>query len=156
MSFPSTDDLTETALDKRPKHSFVNKFGRNFSLAQNVRADVWDGGGSFPWPDFDDADITHIKSTNVGDTSLLIEIEGLDINFNKVVQTKQTDVSDGTTLVALDTPLIRAFRKRVRASTSITVIKIKAWNRTGRVLATFIVPGMTLSLVCFVNFNNAV
>ena len=44
----------------------------------------------------------------------------------------------------------------VHASTLTTVVKISACSSTGIQLATFIVPGISLSRVCFVNFSNAV
>ena len=45
---------------------------------------------------------------------------------------------------------------KVSGSTFTTVVKINACRSTGIQFATFIVPGINLSLVCFVNFNNAV
>ena len=42
-----------------------------------------------------------------------IEVQGLDINWDMVVQTKALNSSDTTTAVTLDTALIRVFRMRV-------------------------------------------
>jgi len=98
-----------------PGHSVVNKFGGNPDVADDTTEDIWDGGGSYPWPTT--VDITHISQL-VDQAALrsgTIEVQGLDVNWNLVVQTKDLNASNTTTLVALDTPLIRVFRKKVLA-----------------------------------------
>lgn len=79
----------------------VNKFGRNMSIESADNEDIWDGGGIYVWSST--ADITHVVSDDAGD-SLLIEVTGLNFLWDEVVQTVTTD---GTTSVALETPLIR-------------------------------------------------
>lgn len=99
--------------------SHINKFGRNDTITSAGSAeDIWDGGGTYSFPAT--ADITHIKSSVVGDTSITIEVQGLDTNWAEVTQTKALDASDATTLVALDTALRRVFRAKVNDSTAPT------------------------------------
>jgi len=46
----------------------------------------------------------------------VIEVQGLDVDWNLVTQTKALNASDTTTAVTLDTPLIRVFRMKVLAN----------------------------------------
>jgi len=96
-------------------HSSVNKFGANGDIAKNTTEDIWDGGGDYPFPTT--ADITHIhqEADQVAMRGGVIEMQGLDADWNKITQTKALDASDTTTLVAIDTPMIRVFRARVLA-----------------------------------------
>ncbi len=93
----------------------VNKFGGNTSVADGVREDVWDGGGTYSFPST--AAITHIRQ--VADQAAMrgatIELQGLDASWALTVQTKALDGSDTSTLVEIDTPLIRIFRMKVLA-----------------------------------------
>jgi hypothetical protein len=91
----------------------INKFGENPSIASNTTEDVWDGGGTYTFPAT--ADITHIHALvdAAGDRGAAIEVQGLDTNWDLVVQTQNLDGADSTTLVALVTPLRRVFRMKV-------------------------------------------
>ena len=96
-----------------PGHSQINKFGGSPEVAADTKEDVWDGAGSYTYATT--AAITHIRAgvdsaTTQGAT---IEVQGLDADWNLVVQTKDLDGTDSTTEVALDTPLIRVFRMKV-------------------------------------------
>jgi len=96
--------------------SHVNKFGENADIAKDTREDIWDEGGDYIFPTT--ADITHIsqETDEVGtDGGATIELQGLDANWDLVVQTADLDGSDTTTEVALTTPLIRVFRMKVLA-----------------------------------------
>lgn len=86
--------------------SVVNKFGQNDDLNTSTYEDVWDVGGTYTYPADGVADITHIVSSSGSDTGEC-EVQGLDINGDLVVQTKDLT---GATPVALDTALWRAFR----------------------------------------------
>jgi len=107
----------------------VNKFGGGFEAAADVESAVWDGGVAQPvysWPTT--ATITHIRQATdqVGtDGGATIELQGLDANWDLVVQTKDLDGSDTTAEVALDTPLIRIFRKKVLAN---VVLSADVWS----------------------------
>jgi hypothetical protein len=91
-------------------HTEVLKFGRNQDLPSGVREDIWDGSAMYPWPST--ADITHIHSTDSLDVGVEIEVQGLDVDYNQITQTKALDGADAQTLVALDTPMIRNFRNK--------------------------------------------
>lgn len=112
-------------------HSYVLKFGRNTTMPSGTREDVWDGSAIYPWSST--ADITHIKADAAGDEGLNIEIQGLDTNYALVVQEKALDGADSSTLVALDTPLRRVFRKKVKDSTDATNA-IGCYNSAGTTL----------------------
>lgn len=93
--------------------STVNKFGQNHSIASGATEDVWDGSINYTFPTT--ASITHIRSAvnSVITQSSTIEVQGLDVSWALVVQTKDLDATDSTTEIALDTPLIRIFRMKV-------------------------------------------
>jgi len=96
--------------------SQVNKFGENPDIAVGTTEDVWDGGGTYAFPVT--ATITHLRQATdeVGtDGGVTIELQGLDANFDLVVQTADLDGSATTTEVVLTTPLLRVFRLKVLA-----------------------------------------
>lgn len=91
----------------------VNKFGRNSSVDIGVEEEIWDGSIAYVFEAT--AAITHIRSAVDSATTqgAVIEVQGLDANWDLVVQTKALDGTNSTTEVALDTPLIRIFRMKV-------------------------------------------
>jgi len=96
-----------------PEYSSVNKFGRNSDIASGTTEDIWDGSALYSFPTT--AVITSMSQTAnqaalVGGT---IEIQGLDADWNAVTQEKDLDGTNTTTVVTLDTPLIRVFRMKV-------------------------------------------
>jgi hypothetical protein len=117
----------------------VNKFGENPDILAGTTEDVWDGGavagGHYVFPTT--ASITHIRQATdqVGtDGGATIELQGLDANWDLVVQTADLDAADTTTEVLLTTPLIRVFRKKVLAN---VVLSADVWSgATGMVAAT--------------------
>ena len=132
MTFLGNDEeLVRIAAGFDDAKSSVLKFGRNQSMSTGVREEIWDGTGVYPYPAT--ADITHIKAVASGDEGLNIEIQGLDINYALVVQTKALDGADSSTLVALDTPLLRVFRKDIDDSTN-AVNNIQCLNAAGSVV----------------------
>ena len=95
---------------------WVNKFGENPSSAIDTQEDLWDGGGTYPYPAT--ALITDLKQATDQETmrGATIEAQGLDTNWDLVVQTKALDASNTTTKVALATPLVRVMRMKVLAN----------------------------------------
>lgn len=91
----------------------VNKFGRNSAVDIGVEEEIWDGSIAYSFPTT--ALMTSISQT--ADQATLrggtIEIQGLDANWDLVVQNANLDASDTTTVVTLTTPLIRCFRMNV-------------------------------------------
>lgn len=92
--------------------TFIHKFGAaiDFDVADGF-VTVWDGSDSASISQFEYqyssvADIDSIVSEDSGATQLM-EIQGLDANYNLVVQNATLN---GQTRVALTTPLIRVFR----------------------------------------------
>jgi len=101
-----------------PKGSFsslsvINKFGSNPNISDGQIWEVWDGGSAYTWPTTDS--ITHIRSAVDSATtqSVVVEVQGLDTNYDLVIQNVTTDGTDSTTEVALTTALRRVFRMKV-------------------------------------------
>jgi hypothetical protein len=116
MAYTTNDSNLEIARGNIDRLSVVNKFGENTDIADGIIEDVWDGGGTYPFPTT--ATITHIKqsvdqATMRGKT---IEVQGLNATWDLVTQNVVLDGTLTTTLVALGTPLIRVFRMKVMAN----------------------------------------
>ncbi|MDA3807371.1 MAG: hypothetical protein PF440_05575 [Thiomicrorhabdus sp.] len=105
--------LTAVSEGEIAGHYIVDKFGANNALNISTYEDIWDGGGTYPYPADGAAPITHLYSTVVGDTQP-IEVQGLDITGALVVQTVTLT---GTTVVPLTTALWRIFRKKNEGTT---------------------------------------
>ncbi len=103
---PSTDTVTLTT-------SVFGISGNAITLTSTAGGRVVLGGAIFSGGVFEV--ITKLSQTTnqaamVGAT---IEVQGLDVDWNPVTQTKALDASNTTTPVTLDTPLIRVHRMRV-------------------------------------------
>ena len=94
----------------------VNKFGRNATVAIGTQEEIWDGSAAYSYPAT--ALMTSISQTadQVAMRGQTINIQGLDANWDLVVQDAVLDASDTTTVVTLTTPLIRCFRMKVHAN----------------------------------------
>ena len=117
MSFIGTTDFfMEVAQGNIPGMSQVNKFGENGDVAQNTTEDIWDGGGTYPYPA--SATITHVSevSHDANDVNMTIEVQGLDTDWALTVQTVDLHATNTSTEVALGTPLRRIFRMKVLES----------------------------------------
>lgn len=92
-----------------PHSSSINKFGRNADV-DATQEDIWDGGGTYSWPTT--ASITHVRSAvdSAATRGMTLEVQGLDANWDLVVQNATLNAVDSTTEVVLTTPLIRCFR----------------------------------------------
>lgn len=95
-------------------HTFTHKFGNapDFDTGDG-QVTIWDGADDAGIDEMQyiystTAAIDSISSSSAADTQLL-EIVGLDANWEWLVQTKALN---GQNRVALDTPLIRVFRKK--------------------------------------------
>lgn len=106
--------------------SCINKFGRNPNIAIGVEEEIWDGSVAYTFPAT--ALMTKLNTTAdiVGMRGETVEIQGLDGNWELVTQNAVLDASNTTTLVTLETPLIRCFRMKfmssVVGSSSITLV----------------------------------
>lgn len=112
---PVLDPMLEIARGMYPNITHINKFGANGSIAAGTTEDVWDGGGTYSFPTT--VDITHMSQATdqVAMRGGLINIQGLDANWDLVVQQVALDASDTTTVVVLTTALRRVFRLEVYA-----------------------------------------
>ena len=115
-----------------PGYSIMSKFGQNDTLNTSTYEDIWDGGGTYPYPGNGTAPITHIVSTNTGDNQL-IEVQGLDIHGELTLQSVYLS---GTTPVLLPTvPLWRIFRMKNEGTTDL-VGNCNATNGSTTIYAT--------------------
>ena len=101
-----------------PGHGWVNKFGANDLIADGATETIWDGSTTYTWPT--SASITHVRSAvdSVITRSVSMEVQGLDTNWDLVVQDVTTDAADSTTEVALGTALRRIFRVKIEDDTA--------------------------------------
>lgn len=99
--------------------SSINKFGRNSAVAIGVQEEIWDGSAAYSYPAT--ALITSLSQTT-DQAALrggLINVQGLDEDWNQVTQIATLDATLTTNVVTLATPLIRCFRALVMSSTAI-------------------------------------
>ncbi|MBT3582786.1 hypothetical protein HN510_03125 [Candidatus Woesearchaeota archaeon] len=101
--------------------TFVHKFGNapDFDTGDGT-IDVWDGANDAGLDEMvytysTSAAIDTLSSSDNSDT-VDIEVQGLDANYDLVIQTKTLQ---GQTQVTLDTPLIRVFRLKNVSSTDV-------------------------------------
>ena len=99
-------------------YSTVDKFGSNPTITTGSDPeDIWEGGGVYVYDAFGTAPITSLHSSSAADDNGIdIEIQGLDINGDSVVQT----ITLGLTRQDLDTPLWRVFRMENKSDTDLT------------------------------------
>jgi len=95
--------------------SFVNKFGQNTAIAGGGTEEIWDGSAAYVFP----ATALMTSMSQTADQAAMrgatIELQGLDASWNAVTQTKALDASNTTTVITLDTAMIRCFRMKVLA-----------------------------------------
>jgi len=110
------DPALEMARGNVPGLSVINKFGRNDTIASGTTEDIWDGSALYSFPAT--ALMTSISQTTdqVAMRGATIEVQGLDANWDLVVQDATLNASNTTTVVTLTTPLIRVFRMKVQAA----------------------------------------
>lgn len=102
------DALVAIGFDQLPRYARAVALGNNPDIdTATVPEDVWSGGGLYPW--MTGATSLEIVSSDVNDTAAgtgarTVLINGLDVNYEPVVQTVTLN---GTTAVALSTQLFR-------------------------------------------------
>lgn len=141
-----TDYLLELAKGNVAGHAHVNKFGANPNSGVSLPEDVWDEGGVYPFPAA--AEITHLSQAadQVGMRSQTIEVQGLNNNWDLIIQAKDLDASDTTTPVALDAALRRVFRMKVLADI-IASQNINLKNSTGTTIYATMIAGNNQTLM---------
>ena len=99
-------------------YSKIDKFGLNPTITTTSDPeDVWEGGGTYTYDANGTAPIVSLASSSAAaDNGIDIEITGLDINGEKVVQT----ITLGLTRQALTTPLWRVYRMANVGTTALT------------------------------------
>ena len=99
-------------------HSTINKFGRNTAVASGSKEEIWDGNVAYIWPTT--ASITHVRAgvDSAITQGAVVEVQGLDADWNLVTQTKALDGTNSTTEVILGTPLRRVFRMKMLDDTA--------------------------------------
>jgi len=122
-----SDFALEVAAGNVPGHTGVNKFGRNASVAAGTTEEIWGGSAAYSWPDT--ALMTSISQTadQADLRGATIEVQGLDANWVLTVQDVVLNAANTTTVVTLDTPLIRCFRMKVEAD-FVTTSPIRVHN----------------------------
>jgi hypothetical protein len=121
------DPILDFARGETRGFTCVNKFGRNSTVASGGTEEIWDGSAAYSFPAT--ALMTSISQTT--DQAAMrgenVEIQGLDANWDLVVQTATLDATLTTNVVTLTTPLIRVFRASVQANV-VTTSNIRIHN----------------------------
>lgn len=105
----SPEHFIQIAQGKVFKTSHINKFGYNASVGTAFET-VHDAGGSYSYP----STATVATVAGASDAGAVIEIQGLDENYNPALENVTVGSSSTTTF-------IRVFRARVKTLTSGTV-----------------------------------
>lgn len=107
MTFIPTDDfLLKVARGKVEGMTLVNKFGRG--VVGTTETDVWDGDTNYV---YSTAAVTlYLSSSNAGDTSAPIVLEGVDTNGDYQTETRTLDGTNSQTQVASSNSYARLFR----------------------------------------------
>lgn len=107
MAFIPTDDfLLKVARGKIQGMTLINKFGHG--VVGTTETDIWDGDANYV---YQTAAVTlYLSSSNAGDTSEPIVIEGVDTNGDYQTETKALDGSNAQTQVASANSYARVFR----------------------------------------------
>ena len=126
----------------------VNKFGASPEVAADTQEDVWDGAGQYPWPTWGTAPITHLRQAvdQAGLRGALVEAQGLTITGTIIVQEKNLDAADTTTIVAWNTPMSRIFRLKVFAAVASDQL-VQATNAAETVIYAQITIGKNQTLM---------
>ena len=147
--FGNSDFMLEVAKGNIPGHAVVNKFGRNPTIGAGLNEAVWDGSTVYTFPTT--VDITHLRQA-VDQTAMrgqTIEVQGLDTNYDLVVQNVTLNASDTTTPVALataGTALRRVFRMKVLANV-VTTQNIELRNVGGGTTYAVITAGYNQTMM---------
>lgn len=114
-----------------PGVDIVDKFGENPAITTSTDPeDVWEGGGLYNYDAFETAPIVSIASSSGSDTQV-ISVQGLDIDGNL---SEEEVTLQGTTRVALPTPLWRVFRLENQADEGGDIVgNVFAYTGTGAV-----------------------
>jgi len=152
MSFRTQIDFDlEIARGNVPGMSVVNKFGKNALIVDGspglgTYEDIWDGGGSYPYPAT--ALITHIHqaANQAAMQGENIEVQGLDASWVLTVQTVALNAVNSSTLVALPTPLRRIFRMKVMTDV-VTDEDVEAVNAGDTVIYAIAQAGLNQTLM---------
>lgn len=129
----------------------VHKFGSNSALGnglENIET-IWDGSSLYPWATWDaGANTVFLASSQSGDTSRVVEIQGLDANYDALTETITLDGSDGTTAVESTNEYIRLFRMRNVGSTDISGNVTAKYGASGGTTVAQITGSANQTLMC--------
>lgn len=137
---PLTDPQLTIAMGAVDSVYHINKFGSNPTVASGATEEIWDGSAVYSFPATALMTKLNTSADVAGMRGEIVEVQGLDANWDLHVQNVTLDASNTTTLVVLETPLIRVFRMKflsaVVGTSSITLV-----NDADNVLYANIEPG---------------
>jgi len=116
----------------------------NLDSANGTTEDIWDGGGTYPYPTT--AAITTIStaSNSAPLQGADVEVIGLDTNWDIVTETVTLDAGDTTTLTAITTALKRVFSIRLLENV-VAAVDIKLTDVSGLTTYCIITAGFNKS-----------
>ena len=95
-----SDFFFEVGVGSVAGHTAVNKFGANPTVGTSHET-IWDQGGKYVYSST--ADISGVSSTDSGDTTVQVRINGLDVDWNEinvdVTLNGQNEVTMGTSMI---------------------------------------------------------
>lgn len=109
-------------IDKRIDSWFEQKFGGNLDVNGTVET-VWDGGGAYSWQAA--AESLEIVAENAADQNIVVDVTGLDANYDMQTVSVTTDGADGTTPVAISGTFIRVWRAKVTSGTTTGYLRVR-------------------------------
>ena len=112
----------DVAKGNLPEVGYINKFGENNSVGATLE-EVWDYSGPYQYLADDTFATMYVSSDNAGDTGLVINVQGVDDEYNMFSANVTTDGANGRVFVALDTGSAggkawRVFRVRNTSATA--------------------------------------
>lgn len=126
-------------------YSAINKFGANADLLADTWETVWDGGGLYVYPSGVDVVAVHQVADQADLRGARINVQGLDANWNLVLQDVYLDATSTANSVVLTTPLRRIFRMIVYGAACTS--DIVATNTTSTITYAQVSTGMNQTLM---------
>ena len=132
MSNLRTLNVLDVMLGRVEDLKFVTIFGRNNDIDTGSTPEcIWNGGGRYEGFNATAAETLDVNSTSASDTSLQIELHGLDASYNEISEIVTLNAGDATIPVTTVNSYIRcSFAHVISPATATNVGDIEAFQTT--------------------------